>query len=92
MRASVVPRDDDLGDLLQVVADGPQLHRLVAKIELAQQRLAKLLEQGQNAEALPDIGVLVEEDGNVAQRLEVGPDLLADARALDLERHFASVA
>ena len=68
------------------------MQRLLAEIELAQHRFAELVEQRRDAEALPELGVGIEERRHFTERLEVVEHLLADAGALDLERHLAAVA
>ena len=85
-------RDDDLGDRLQIVADGDEVQRLLAEVELAQHRLAELLEQERQPESPADLGVLVEKRRDLAERLEIIEHLLADSRALDLEGDCAAVA
>ncbi len=68
------------------------MQRLLPEVELAQHRFAELVEERRDAEAPSELGMLVEEGGHFAERLEIVEHLLADAGPLDLERHLAPVA
>ena len=62
-----------------------------AVVELAQQRLAELLEHVLEGEAPADLGVLVEERRHLGEGFEVLQDHLADPGPLDLDRHRPAV-
>ena len=76
----------------EVVGQDLQVARFHLVVELAHQRLAELLQHLDEAEAPAHLGVEVGEGGDLAQRLQVLDDLLADARALHLDRDLAPVA
>jgi hypothetical protein len=68
------------------------MHRLLAEIELPEQRLAEFFEQLIHREALPGVGVLVQERRDLPQGLEIAQHLLAQTRALHFEHDLAPVA
>src|SRR5207302_10840749 len=82
----------DLRYLAQVVADRHEVQRFLPEVELAQHRFAELLEERRDAEAAAELRVLLEEGGELAERLEVVEHLLADAGTLHLALDRAPVA
>ena len=84
-------RDDDLGNLLEIAAEGDEVHRLLAEIELAQERLPEFIEHLVERKTPAELGVAFEKARDVVHRLEIGQHLRADAGALHLERDIAPV-
>ena len=84
-------RDDDPLEVLERLAEGDHVLGLLAVVELAQERLAKLLDHALDVEALAHLGVSREHLRDLAEGLEVLDDLLADRRPLDLHRHGTAV-
>ena len=69
-----------------------QVQGLAPVVELAQQGLAELLQHAVEGEAAADLGVAVDQAGDLLERLEVVQDHLPDAGPLHLDRHRPAVA
>ena len=80
------------GKFAELVAQGGEVVRFLAVIELLQEALPELREQLAELVAFPHLGVVIEEIGDVLERLEILHHPLADLRALDLDRDRAAVA
>ena len=94
-RGGVVPHGaghHDAGEVAQVLAQRGEVLRLGAVVQLGEQRPPELGQQVGGAVAPAGLGVAVQELGDVLQRVQVGDDLLADARALHLDGHLRPVA
>ena len=76
----------------ELLAQGGEIARLLPVIELLEQALAELLEQLAELVAFPHLGVVIEEIGDVLERLEIFHHPLADLRTLDFHRDRAAVA
>ncbi len=83
---------DDAFEILQLTADGGEVVRFLAVIEFAQQALAELIEHFGKLVAFSELRVLIEELGDLLQRVEILDHLFADARALHFHGDLATVA
>ena len=73
-------------------ADGDQVLGLAAVVELVHQRPAELLQQVAEAVPAAEVGVRVEQVGDLGEHLHVLEHLVADAGPLDLDHDLAAVA
>ena len=85
-------RDDDPFVVREHPADGGEVLGLPSVVQLVHQGAPELLEQLAEAVAAPELGVVVDQPGHLAQHLHVFEGLLADAWPLHLHHHVAPVA
>jgi hypothetical protein len=85
-------RHDDAIELLQVLAQRREVLRLLAVIELTQERLAELVHHLLELVEAAGFGMPVEELRDLRERIEVIDDLFADAGPLDFHGDRAAVA
>ena len=81
-----------MGEVLQLLANGGEVGRLLPVIEFPEEALAELLEHLAELVAPAHLGVLIEELGDLLDRLQVFHHLLANAGPLHLDRDRAAVA
>lgn len=79
-------------ELREVVAQGLQVARFLAVVELAQQGLAELFQHSDVAILASALGMLVREGGDLLQDLQIAYHPRPDAGPLDFDHDFAAVA
>ena len=93
-RAAVVRdrfRDDNVRKRAQIFANRGEVVRLLPVIEFAHEALPKFIEHLAKLVALADGRMVVEEFGDLIDRVEVLEHRFANSRALDFHRHRAAV-
>lgn len=76
----------------EMLAEGHEVGRFVAVVELGHQRQPELLDHVSEAEPAAGLGVVVGKLGDALDHLHVVDDLGPDVRTLDLHRDGSTVA